>query len=238
ASHEMALGSSYPLYNNSGVAATGTPNAAFDTATTNSFAYNADALGHSTLDPNVLLNDGAGGCPSGWTTCVPALGSSTEVFLPNNQGTFEGFTLPGPWANRRDNYVAAGQLLPVPWPESGGPAQFIRFLGAAATTDTVNGASVPATLTYTDGHTQTITITLANWTQDLSVSPVAGNITVATMDHRTVSATGADDPTTNYLFATPEIALLDNGAPPTNAEVASVRLGTSPAVHIFAVTTS
>jgi hypothetical protein len=161
------------------------------------------------------------------------------VALPNDKGTFDTFTLPAQWTLRRDNYVAAGQLLPVPVPGTSGPAHDIRFLGAAATTDTASGASVPATVTYTDGQTQTITITLANWTQDLTASPVAGNITVATMDHRTVAATGADDPTATYLFATPEITLLDEGAPlGPGVQIASVRLGTNSAVHIFTMSIS
>jgi hypothetical protein len=239
ASHEIALGASYPLYNNSGVAATGSPNQAFDTATTNSFTYNADALGNAIVDPNDIVNDGSGGCPTGWTACVPGLGSSTSIAIPNDQGTFDTFTMPAPWAHDRDNYVAAGQLLPVPVPGTSGPAHVIRFLGAAATTDTVNGASVPATVTYTDGHTQAITITFANWTQNVSAAPVAGNTIVATMDHRTVAATGADDPTTTYLFATPQIALLDNGALlGPQVQIASVRLGTNSAVHVFAIALS
>jgi hypothetical protein len=239
ADHEIALGGSYPAYDNGGVAATGTPNGVFDTTTANTFAYSADALATATVDPDAIVNDGSGGCPTGWTGCVPELGSSTALALPNDLGGFDTFTLPAPWASRRDNYTAAGQVLPVPVPGTSGPGHTIRFLGSAATNDVTNGASVDATLTYTDGHTQRVTITLANWTQDLSTSPVGGDTTVATMDHRTVAATGADDPTTTYLFATPGIALLDNGAAlPADVQIASVRLGTNAAVHIFAIAIS
>jgi hypothetical protein len=235
ASHEIALGGTYPPYNNSGIAATGSPNAAFDTATDNAFAYNADALANATVDPDAIVNDGSGGCPTGWTTCAPGLGPSTLVSLPNSLGAFSTFTLPASWQQQPDNDIAAGQLLAVPVPSTSGPAHTIRFLGAAVTTD-ANGASVPVTVTFTNGDTQTITITLANWTQDLSAAPVAGDITVATMDHRTVAATGADDPTVNYLFATPEITLLDNGAPlGTNVQIASVTLGSNASVHFVSM---
>lgn len=62
---------------------------------------------------------------------------------------------------------------------------------------------------------------------------------MATMDHRTVAATGADDPTTTYLFATPEITLLDGGAPlAADVQIASVKLGTNAAVHVFAMAVS
>jgi hypothetical protein len=239
AGHEIALGSSYPTYDNRGIAAAGTPNGAFDTTTANAFAYSADALATATVDPDAIVNDGSGGCPTGWTSCVAGLGSTTAVALPNDLGGFDTFALPAPWANRRDNYTAAGQVLPVPVPETSGPAHTIRFLGAAATTDVANGASVNATVTYTDGHTQTVTVTLANWTQDLGTAPVAGDTTVATMDHRAVAATGAADPTTNYLFATAGIILRDNGAAlPADVQIASVRLGTNAAVHIFGIAVS
>jgi hypothetical protein len=241
ASHEMTLGPSYVNYNNEGVGWDDGNTDPFDTASQNAFAYSSSATGEATFnDPNTLVNDGAGGCPTGWDSCDPSLGGFNTLFVPNGAG-LDRFVLPAPWAHRNDNYIAAGQVLPVGTPDNGQAAQHISFLGAAALDDPSTGASVDVTVTYTDGNTQTITITFADWTHNLAddSDPIGGDITVATMDHRLVASTGATDDTTTYLFATPDIALRDNGgAVPDGVQIASVTLGSNDSVHIFSVSTS
>jgi hypothetical protein len=235
ASHELALGSSYTPYNNSGVTYPDGGNGAFDITTANANAYSRTALANAQLDPNTIVNDG-NQCPTGWTACNGGLSEANKISVLRDSGQYDSFTLPGPWAHRPDNYIAAGQVLPVPTPMTSGPAHTISFLGAASTSDSVNGASVNATITYTDGHTQVVTVTFADWTQNVTTSPVGGDIVVAQCACRASAATGVLDGTTVFMYATPDLTLLDNGNPvPADVQIASITLGTNASVHIFSI---
>jgi hypothetical protein len=242
ASHELTLGSSYAAYNNGGIGFDNSNNSTFDSAGANTYALSGNALASATFnDPNTLVNDGAGGCPTAWTSCAASLGGFNQLFVPNSTGGFNRFVLPAPWQHRSDNYVAAGQVLPVSTPGNGVAAQHISFLGAATMTDPNTSASVSATITYTDGHTQTVTLTYADWTHNVAndANPAGGDILVATMDHRLVASSGASDATPNYLFMTPDILLQDNGAAvPNGVQIASVTLGSNANIHIFSIATS
>jgi hypothetical protein len=231
--HNVALGSSYVPYNNFGIAADGATNngRSFDTATANWYSYSSTALTNASLDPSVIVNDGAGGCPVGWTTCSTGIGPANTLYLPNSIGGYDPFVFPGQWTQGPDNYTAANQVLPVPVPNTSGPAHVIRFLGAAATSNATNGASVNATITYTNGDTQTITITFPDWTK----TPVANDTVVASTTYR-LTGTGATDNTATYLYATPDFTLTDNGNPlASTVQIASITLATNSAVHVFSV---
>jgi hypothetical protein len=234
ATHQVALGSNYLAYNNSGVGYDGVVNeGAFDGNLFNSgtAAYSATAMANATMNPDAIVNDGSGGCATGWTSCAAGVGGANTIFMSRGDGTFNAFAMPSPWANRNDNYVALGQNLPVPTPGTSGPAHTIRFLGAATTFNTA-GESVPITITYTNGHTQTMTLTFGDW----NTAPIAGNTVVATMDHRLTSTTGASQAITTYLFMNPETTLLDNGSPlGANVQIASITLGVNNLVHIFSI---
>ncbi len=230
-SHHVALGSTYFGHNNSGVGFDGIGNDAFDANLSNgTYAYSATAMANATMNPAAIVNDGAGGCPTAWTSCAAAVGGANTIFMPRADGTYNTFTMPSPWAHRQDNYIALGQRLPIPTPGTSGPAHTIRFLGSATTFNTA-GESVPITITFTNGHTQTMTLTFGDWCK----APITGNTVVATMDHRN-STTGVSQTIPNYLFMNSETTLLDNGSPlGPNVQVATISLGVNPLLHIFSI---
>ena len=228
AAHEQALQSSYAWYNNVGIADSGGGNPPFDTTdATDHFAYADTALAGATLD-----NGTVGFCPSTSTVdCPVGVPAGGTLAVPLSNG-FYNFTLPTPWAHRPDNYVAAGQVLPAPYDPNFAPAQYITFLGCATTPGDV--ATGTATVTYTDGHTQQIAITFGDWRHDTDAAPAGGDTKVASTAYRYDTATGAQDDTPTYLFASAETQLLDGGAPlPGGVQIASVTLSSGSGVHIF-----
>ena len=134
------------------------------------------------------------------------------------------FTWPGAASGSPDNYTANGQLLPLT-----GSGQ-ISFLGSAT-----NGPSTgTATVTYTDGTTQAVPITLSDWTLNGGTATASsGNTTVATATYRN-KAGGTSQTINTYVFATAPITLA------AGKFVQSVTLpskASSGALHIFAVAT-
>ncbi|WP_079173176.1 lectin [Streptomyces monashensis] len=132
------------------------------------------------------------------------------------------FTWPRVAAGAADNYVANGQTLRVSG--SGG----ISFLGAAN-----NGpASGTATVTYTDGTTQSVPLAFSDWTLGAgSASPLADNTVAVTTPYRNQAGTSSDT-TTTYVFATKPVALA------AGKTVAGVRLPSDVAsggLHVFAI---
>jgi outer membrane protein assembly factor BamB len=107
-----------------------------------------------------------------------------------------GITFPWPKvaSGTFDNWVSAGQVLPLASPTSGTQ---LGILGAAS-----NGqSSGTATVTYTDSSTQTFTLTFSDWTLHAgTVQPAASNTEVAKMSYRNTK-TGHQTVTT-YLFYT------------------------------------
>ena len=237
ASHELALNGSYVPYNSSAVGLDGVSNSAFDTTTLNTYAYSSTGLANATLDPSVIINDGDAS-PASWTAGLLDWAGRVQ------QGVDPaGKTPPFPHLHPAGPMGSPHRQLPGGWsgpprsiPGTSGPANTISFLGAASTTDTVNGASVSATITYTNGHTQVLTVTFADWTQNVNNTPVNRNLIVASSNHRLVAATGASNATTTYMFSTKDMTLLDNGNPlASNVQIASITLGTNAAVHIFSM---
>jgi predicted alpha-1,2-mannosidase len=132
------------------------------------------------------------------------------------------FTWPSPAAGSPDNYTANGQNITV----SGSGA--ISFLGSAS-----NGpSSGTATVTYTDGTTQAVPITLSDWTLGGGSGTLsAGNTTAVTSAYRN-QAGAASDTVKTYVYATAPVSLT------SGKTVASVRLPSNVntgALHIFAI---
>jgi predicted alpha-1,2-mannosidase len=132
------------------------------------------------------------------------------------------FTWPSAAAGQPDNYLANGQVVPI----SGSGS--IAFLGSAN-----NGpSSGTATVTYTDGSTQAVTMGFSDWTLNGGSATVeAGNTTAATMTYRN-SEGGTTDTVSTDVFATTPVALA------SGKTVASVRLPSDTnqgSLHVFAI---
>lgn len=141
--------------------------------------------------------------------------------------TFNGVTFAWPPAasGTRDNYLAGGQIIPIV-PVSG--ATRLAFLGSAA----YGPSSGTATITYTDGTTQTFTLGLSDWTLNGgTVPPSFGNAKAATMSYRNTQ-TGKQTLTT-YVFYT-DVALQAGKTVKSVTLPSSVNQGQ---IHIFAVGT-
>jgi predicted alpha-1,2-mannosidase len=132
------------------------------------------------------------------------------------------FTWPGAATAAPDNYTANGQTIAA----SGSGA--ISFLGSAS-----NGPSTgTATVTYTDGTTQSVPVTLSDWTLGGGGNSLsAGNSIAVTTAYRNQAGTSSDS-TKTYVFATAPVNLI------AGKTVAGVRLPSNVsagALHVFAV---
>ncbi|WP_433454899.1 lectin [Streptomyces sp. CA-142005] len=143
---------------------------------------------------------------------------------PGSRLTVNGVTFPWPdtASGARDNYEANGQTVRT----SGSGS--ISFLGAAN-----NGpASGTATVTYTDGTTQSVALGFSDWTLSAgAASPLADNTVAVTLPYRNHAGT-ASDSTQTYVFATTPVALS------AGRTVSSVRLPSDVAaggLHVFAI---
>jgi predicted alpha-1,2-mannosidase len=96
----------------------------------------------------------------------------------------------------RDNTVAAGQTIPV---APGAAATRVGLLGAADGW----GSSGTATVDYTDGTRQEVTLGFTDWTRANGQVPVQyGNTVVAQLPYRNFTIWGGGrDPTPTYVFA-------------------------------------
>ncbi len=133
------------------------------------------------------------------------------------------FTWPNPSAGTNNNYRAAGQVLPVT-PVSG--AQTLAFLGAA-TNGTQSGT---ATITYTDGSTQTFALAFSDWTLNGGISaPISNNIVAVKSPYRN-TPNGKNTVQTDVFYS--DVALL------AGKTVKSVTLPSLWGMHVFAVATT
>jgi hypothetical protein len=140
---------------------------------------------------------------------------------------FNGVSFPWPasYSVIPDNYQAAGQVVPV---TPVGGATTLAFVGAATNSGPGKVTSGTATITYTDGSTQTFTLALTDW---YSATAQSGNQIVATCSYINTSS----GPTTQtvHLYYT-------NVALQTGKTVQSVTLPStvsSGQMHIFAIGT-
>jgi hypothetical protein len=178
-------------------------------------AYNNTGIG----------TDGSGGANfdgDGFAYSAQALAAAGVS--PGSQITASGmtFTWPNVSAGSADNYQAVGQTVAV----SGSGS--IAFLGSAT-----NGPSTgTATVTFTDGTTQSVTLSFSDWTLNGGGASVqAGNTVAITTSYRDTTSGGQDTVTTS-VFATSPITLT------SGKTVASVTLPASAnqgELHVFAI---
>ena len=149
-------------------------------------------------------------------------------------GPVDGFTWPAAaGSGAPDNIVANGQTLTVNAPAT---ATKLAFLGAATGGDTTG----KATITYTDGSTQSADLGLSEWLlQGGAEQPQFGNTVVASTPYVNSAfpryGFRLHRPYTSYLFATAPIALA------AGKQVRSVTLPAATsggAAHVFAVSVS
>ena len=158
----------------------------------------------------------------GWSYSATAL--STAGVNPG--GTVSAGTVTYTWPNvaagQPDNYLANGQTIAA----SGSGA--ISFLGSAS-----NGpSSGTATVTFTDGSTQSVPLAFPDWTLNGgSATALSGSTIAATLAYRNQAGTTSDTVKT-YLFGSAPVTLT------AGKTVSSVRLPSAVsagALHVFAV---
>ncbi|HTJ70943.1 MAG TPA: endo-beta-N-acetylglucosaminidase H [Actinospica sp.] len=150
---------------------------------------------------------------------------SAAGITPGSKITASGktFTWPNVSAGTADNYQAGGQTVAV-----SGSSGTIAFLGAST-----NGPSTgTATVHFTDGTTQSVTLSFSDWTLNGgSASVQSGNTKAITTSYRNNSSGTRQTVGTN-IFATSPISLT------SGKTVASVTLPSSTnqgALHVFAI---
>ncbi|MDX3450966.1 GH92 family glycosyl hydrolase [Streptomyces sp. ME02-8801-2C] len=155
----------------------------------------------------------------GWSYSRQALAAAG--LTPGTRGrlaTGLAFTWPASPTGRPDNASAAAQTLQLP-----APASQLSFIGSAV----FGNRRAQATVTYTDGITDTVDLALTDWTLGGGTGTVQyGNEIVARTPYRNVSGSGRD-PVPTYIFATRPFQ-----APPGRS-IASVRLPANANVHVF-----
>ncbi|GAA3531230.1 GH92 family glycosyl hydrolase [Streptomyces osmaniensis] len=176
-------------------------------------AYNNTGVSDDAGDHDEADFDGGG-----WSYSRQALAEAG--LTPGGQGTVGGlaFTWPDSPGGRPDNVSAAGQTI-----ELASPASRLSFLGSG-----VNGNQQSrATVTYTDGGTDTIDLAFTDWTVGGGAGTVQyGNEVVARAAYRNVA--GADrDPVDTYVFATKPFTA------PEGRTVARVKLPDDTDLHVF-----
>ncbi|MEU0783807.1 GH92 family glycosyl hydrolase [Streptomyces sp. NPDC006173] len=154
----------------------------------------------------------------GWSYSRQALADAG--LTPGGHGTVNGltFTWPDSPPGRPDNASATGQTI-----ELADPVDRLSFVGSA-----VNGNQEShATVTYTDGGTDSVELAFTDWTVGGGGGTVQyGNATVAKAAYRNVA--GADkDPVATYVFATKPFEA------PAGRTVKSVKLPDNADLHVF-----
>ena len=151
---------------------------------------------------------------------LASVGIVPGAAIPMNNAQFRW---PVATAGTPNNYQAVGQKLPVT-PIAN--AQTLAFLGAAT-----NGAqSGTATITYTDGSTQTFTLAFSDWTLGGGgSSPIAGNLIAVKSPYR--NTPGGKETVQTDVFYT-DVALQPGKT------IQSVSLPSQGGLHVFAVATT
>jgi len=176
-------------------------------------AYNNTGVSDDEGDHDEADYDGGG-----WSYSRQAL--SAAGLTPGGQGTVNGltYTWPGSPAGRPDNASATTQTIGLPT-----SATRLSFIGSA-----VNGnQQTTATVTYTDGTTDTTDLAFTDWTIGGGAGTVQyGNEIVARTAYRNVA--GADkDPVATYVFATKPFTA------PAGKTIKSVKLPDNADLHVF-----
>jgi hypothetical protein len=193
-----------------------------------STVYLGATSGPAMYDNTGIASDGSAGANfdgGGYAYSAQALAAAGVS--PGSQITASGktFTWPNTAAGTADNYQAGGQTVAV---SGSGTSGSIAFLGAAT-----NGPSTgTATVKFTDGTSQSVTLSFSDWTLNGGAAKVqAGNTVAVTTAYRDTGSGGRDAVTTK-VFATSPVAL------PSGKTVASVTLPSSAnqgSLHVFAI---
>jgi beta-glucosidase len=171
-------------------------------------------------DPSAANFDGTG---ESYSKQALAAGTPTPL-TPGGQATIDGttFTWPTP-VGAPDNVIADGQIIDV-----SGSGTELGFLGAAG----FGAASGTGTITYTDGTTQTYSISMADWYNN---APVAGDqIATTTSSWNSSSSTQSQHPVSIYYASVP----LESGKTVKSVTLPTVSSGIGNgvnAMHIFAI---
>ncbi|MEU7059762.1 GH92 family glycosyl hydrolase [Streptomyces sp. NPDC046197] len=180
-------------------------------------AYNNTGVSDDDGDHDEADYDGGG-----WSYSRQALAAAG--LTPGGPGAVDGlaFSWPASPDGRPDNASATGQTI-----ELAAPAAKLSFVGSAVNGNRQNRATV----TYTDGSTDTADLSLTDWTVGGGGGTVQyGNEVVATTTYRNVA--GADkDPVTTYVFATKPFEA------PAGKQIKSVRLPEDTDLHVFTLAT-
>ncbi|UFR01698.1 GH92 family glycosyl hydrolase [Streptomyces sp. Go40/10] len=180
-------------------------------------AYDTTGISDDDGDHDEADYDGGG-----WSYSRQALAAAG--LTPGGRSTVDGLVLtwPDSPAGRPDNASAAGQTIQLP-----SPAERLSFVGSA-----VNGnRQTRATVTYTDGTTDTVDLSFTDWTVGGGGGTVQyGNEVVARTAYRNVA--GADkDPVATYVFATRPYRA------PAGKQIRSVTLPHDTDLHVFTLAT-
>ncbi|QTE01614.1 GH92 family glycosyl hydrolase [Streptomyces cyanogenus] len=180
-------------------------------------AYNSTGVSDDDGDHDEADYDGGG-----WSYSRQALAAAG--LTPGKQATVDGlaFTWPASPAGRPDNASASGQTIRL-----AAPAGALSFIGSA-----VNGnQQTRATVTYTDGGTDTVDLSFTDWTVGGGGGTVQyGNRVVAKTAYRNVA--GADkDPVATYVFATEPYRA------PAGRQIRTVTLPRNADLHVFTLAT-
>ncbi|MEU6371728.1 GH92 family glycosyl hydrolase [Streptomyces sp. NPDC046909] len=180
-------------------------------------AYNTTGISDDSGDHTEADFDGGG-----WSYSRQAL--SAAGLSPGGRGTSAGlaFTWPDSPSGRPDNASATGQTLQLVE-----PVRQLSFVGSAV----FGGRQSKATVTYTDGTTDSIPLSFTDWTLDGGGGSVQyGNEVVAKAAYRNIAGAGKD-PVATYVFGTRPFTA------PDGKRIASVRLPDESALHVFTLAT-
>jgi hypothetical protein len=163
---------------------------------------------------------------SGYTYSANAL--AADGLTPGKTLTIGGvsYTWPDEQPGALDSIWSAGQVIPMSLPAG---TTKIGLLGSAIDAGS-GGATGTLTVTYTDGTSQQIPITLADWTLGAGAYPLpASDVIAATTPYRDLTS-GISQPVKTYIYAT-------NAALEPGKTVASVTLptGSGGDIGIFAI---
>jgi beta-glucosidase len=171
-------------------------------------------------DPSAGDFDGTG---DSFSTQALAAGTPTPL-TPGGQATIGGTTFSWPTAvGAPDDVIADGQIIDL-----SGSGTDLGVLGSAA----FGAASGTGTITYTDGTTQTYSISMADWYNN---APVSGDqIATTTSSWNFSSSTQVQHPVSIYYAAVP----LEPGKTVASVTLPTVSSGIgngTNAMHIFAI---
>jgi Concanavalin A-like lectin/glucanases superfamily len=232
--HVQALENNYAPYDNVGYVNDGT-------TYTNARSFDGYGGTYSlqALQTGFTPGSGTAAIYTDMTGTTTATGVSADTVIQAADGAV--FTWPSRVSNAPSNYAASGQTIPAPLDQSGTPGAVfpvtrpvtrLSLLGSA--TGNVAGLSGTAMVTWSDGTTQAVTITLSDWIlggpTPQPVSPANADMGQIPYQVLVSGATKADTP---HLFED-TITLTP---PSNNVQLASITLPpavSGQAIHVFA----